>query len=247
MAHHMVKYDALIVDPDLDRRMRLKSATTSVVQFSKVNLVSSLDDALGAFSTGRKCDVAFITSQFSQENITKFIKEAKDHQASQDAAFILVLQTKDQESSTVASNVMIGADGFLFEPYSVDQLVEITELAAKVKAERCLNREEAALRFLMNDIIQQVDMISYLKSVGYDVGRGIRRFKQMCNVLKSLEGESLDLYFRIAVDTFEAAPFPKKLHQDNYKGASKRVKERMEKKLLAKLEEGLVDDEEAAG
>lgn len=242
MSHHMVKYDALIIDPDLDRRMRLKSATTSVVQFSKVNLVGSLEDATGSFSSGRKCDIAFITSQFDQADITDFIKEAKDQEASQDAAFVLVLQTKDQESSTVASNVMIGADGFLFEPYSVDQLVEITELAAKVKAERSLNREEAAIKFLLNDIIQQIDMIAYLKSVGYDVGRGIRRFKQMCSVLGNLEGESLDLYYRLAVDTFEAAPFPKKLHQDNYKGASKRVKERMEKKLLAKLEEGLVEE-----
>ena len=138
---------------------------------------------------------------------------------------------------------MMGADGFLFEPYSVDQLVEITDLAAKVKAERSLAREQAALGFLLNDVMQQIDLIAYLRSAGYDVGRGMRRFKQMCTVFGTLEGESLDLYYNLAVDKFIEAPFPKKMYQANYKGASKRVKEKMEKKLLAKLEEGLVDDD----
>ena len=55
------KYDALIVDPDLDTRMRLKSATTSVIQFGKVNLLSDLDEnqieqvAIAALSL-RECE-----------------------------------------------------------------------------------------------------------------------------------------------------------------------------------------------
>ncbi|MCB0352803.1 MAG: hypothetical protein KDD64_04735 [Bdellovibrionales bacterium] len=238
----MVKYEALIIDPDLDRRMRLKSATTSVVQFRKVHLLNSLEDATSRLNGGSVVDVIFITSALPQPEIATFIRGAKELKTGQDAAYILVLQAKDQESSTVASTVMIGADGLLFEPYSVDQLVEITELAARVKSERGLAREQAALGFLLNDIMQQIDMIAYLKSVGYDVGRGIKRFKQMCGVLNSLGSESLAMYYDLAVTKFSEAPFPKKMYQKNYKGASKRVKDKMEQKLLAKLEEGLSDD-----
>jgi response regulator RpfG family c-di-GMP phosphodiesterase len=241
----MTKYDALIVDPDIDRRMRLKTATTSVVQFKKVQLANKIAEAEDRLNAPGTWDVIFLNYSLEQEEIGKFIKKAKETDSAQDAAFILVLPAKDQESSTVASNVMIGADGFLFEPYSVDQLVEITDLAAHVKAERSAEREKAALGFLLNDIMSQIDMIAYLKSVGYDVGRGVKRFRQMCHVFDTLEGDSLTNYFDLAVEKFENAPFPEKIYQKNYKGASKRVKERMEKKLLAKLEEGLVDEEGA--
>ncbi len=240
-----VKYNALIVDTDLDRRMRLKSATTSVVQFGKVNLLNDLDDAKNQISGGKAFDVIFVSSIFEQGPISEFIKSAKELEAARDAAYVLVLQTKDQESSNVASNVMIGADGMLFEPYSVDSLVEITELAAQVKKDRSLQREQAAIGFLLDDVLQQIDMLAYLKSAGYDVGRGIRRFKQMCSVFETLEKDSKQLYYNIAIEKFSNAPFPKKMYQKNYSGASKRVKERMEKKLLAKLEEGLVDDRDS--
>ncbi|MCI5066504.1 hypothetical protein MRY87_12340 [bacterium] len=244
-AHHMVKYDALIVDADIDRRMRLKSATTSVVQFKKVQLSNKLEEANDRLAGEDTWDVIFLNYSLQQDEIAAFIKAAKEKKSAQDAAFILVLPAKDQESSTVASNVMIGADGFLFEPYSVDQLIEITELAAKVKAERSAGREKAALSFLLNDIMSQIDMIAYLKSVGYDVGRGIKRFRQMCEVFNTLEGESKNVYYEVAVEKFENAPFPEKIYQKKYKGASKRVKEKMEKKLLAKLEEGLEEGEDS--
>ncbi len=248
MPHHMVKYDALIVDSDLDRRMRLKQAANSVVQFSKLQLVNHLEEAENRIKASEKSiDVIFLNFSFGQEEIARFIKMAKEEKQSQDAAFVLVLGGKDQDSSVVAQNVMIGADGVLFEPYSVDSLVEITELAARVKSERSAGREKAAMVFLLNDIMQQIDLIAFLKSAGYDVGRGIKRFKQMCGVLANLEGDSKSIYYDVAVEKFSNAPFPEKLAQKNYKGASKRVRERMEKKLLAKLEEGLVDEDKSEG
>ncbi|MCB0321286.1 MAG: hypothetical protein KDD60_10190 [Bdellovibrionales bacterium] len=240
----MNKYDALIIDPDIDRRMRLKGATSSVVQFRKVNLVKGLDEGEGRMGGGEPFDVVFVNYSLQQAAIGKFIKAAKETSCGQDAAYILVLAGKDQESSTIASNVMIGADGFLFEPYSVDQLVEITDLAAKVKAERSAEREKVALGFLLDDIMKQIDSIAYLKSVGYDVHRGLKRLKQMCTVFGTLQGESLNIYYDLAVEKFESAPFPAQLYEKNYKGASKRVKEKMEKKLLAELEEGLEDEDE---
>ncbi|MDC0357418.1 hypothetical protein OAO01_01255 [Oligoflexia bacterium] len=241
-----VRYNALIIDPDLDTRMRLKAATTSVVQFGKVQLVTSITEATRRLEAGEACDVMFLSYRFERADIGTFIKNAKETKAAQDAAYVLVLQTSEQDSQTVAENVMIGADGLLFEPYSVDYLVEITELAARVKKERGAAREAAALKFLLTDVMHQIDLIAYLKSVGYDVGRGIRRFKQMCGVFNTLEKDSLEVYYDLAVDMFSEAPFPKKIYQKNYKGASSRVKKKMEQKLLAELEKDLLDEEDDA-
>ena len=245
MADYYTKYDAYLVDSDLDARMRLKQATTSVSSFGKVVQASKLKECIDRLKAGDKADVIFISYRFDREEVMTFIADAKQIPNSQDAAFILVLQTKDQQSSTIANNVLSGADGFLFEPYSVDQLVEITALAAKVKKERSAFREEAALKFLLSDVMNQIDQIAYLKSCEYETGPSLKKFKDMCTVFRALQGESLASYFKIVVDVFEEAPLPKKIFQrKKYAGASSRVAKRMEKKAMSEL--GLEGSEEAA-
>ncbi len=242
------KYEAFIVDSDLDSRMRLKQATSSVHNFGKVQQIAALKEAVSKLSGPDKCDVVFISYKFDQSEVTQFIKEAKQTPHGQDAAYVLVLRGQDQDSQTVASNVMIGADGFLFEPYSVDNLIEITSLAARVKRERSKSREAAALKFLITDVMNQVDLIAFLKQSGYEVGRSLKKFKDLCGVFQTLEGDSKDLYFELAIKMFEEAPLPKTMFQNKkYAGASSRVKRLAEKKVMAELEKkGIVDKEDIA-
>jgi len=229
-------FDAIITDPDLDTRMRLKQACSSVHQFGKVFQAQSLKDASARIGEGMPIDVVFISYRFDQGEVTNFIRDAKALKAGQDTAYILVLRSKDQQSSTVATNVIAGFDGFLFEPYSVDQLVELTELAARVRRERSNEREAAALRFLLNDIMNQIDQIAYLKAAGFDMGPSMRKFKDMCSVLGTLSPESKVIYEILAVDLFEQAPLPKKIFQRKiYGGASSRVKKRQEKEIAAQI------------
>ena len=235
----VLRYDALLIDPDMQRRMRLKSATMSVVQFSKLHLLSDIGEARSRVQNGPVVDVVFISSDLDSAEITTFVKAGKESKYGQDAAYILVLKTSSQDSTTVAQNVLIGADGFLFEPYSVDQLVEITELAAKVKKERSRTREVAAMSMMLTDVMSQLDMMAYLKSAGYDVAGGQRKFAKMCSFFSSLSEDSRALYYEQVVQRFIDAPLPQKVFQSNYKGASSRVKKKMEEKLLAEQEKDL--------
>ncbi|NDC38072.1 MAG: hypothetical protein EBZ48_08460 [Proteobacteria bacterium] len=229
-------FDAIITDPDLDTRMRLKQASSSVHQFGKVYQAQSLKDATAKLGEESQIDVCFISYRFDQAEVTNFIKDAKALKGGQDAAYILVLKSKDQQSSTVATNVIAGFDGFLFEPYSVEQLVELTSLAARVRKERSGERESAALRFLLNDIMNQIDQVAYLKAAGFDMGPSLKKFKDMCSVLGSLSPESKVIYETLAVDLFEQAPLPKKIFQRKiYGGASSRVKRRQEKEIAAQI------------
>lgn len=243
----LIKYDAFIINPDIDTRMRLKQATTSVIEFGKVFQLNTLDDALERLDNPEDhCDVVFISHCFSKDEVSVFIQQAKDTKWGQDCAYIMVLKNEQQESDQVAANVLVGADGLLFEPYSVEYLVEITKLAAKVKLDRSQDREKAALSFLIKDVMNQIDLISFLRSRGYDVGRGIKKFKQMCKVFHDLEGESKETYMGLAIKMFEDAPLPKKLFQQkSYAGASARVRKKMEQKLLEELEAGFVDDDDS--
>lgn len=231
------KYDAMLVDPEIDSRMRLKQATIAVTNFGKVVQVGTLREALAKLTAGERCDVIFISHKCPAKEAIDFVKSAKDSKQGQDAAYINVLGGNDQQAATVASQVISGFDGFLFEPYSVDNLVEITDIAARVRKERTQAREEAAIRMLMADIMNQLDLVAYLKQINGESARAFKKLKDTCAVLQTLTTEARGVYERIAIEMLENAPLPKKVFQrKHYSGASSRVKKKMEDKLLAELE-----------
>lgn len=233
----LTRFDAYIIDPDLDSRMRLKQATTQVVYFHQVLQASKFKECLDKIvSTNKRVDVIFISYRLNSDEAKVFIQEAKNTPAAQDAAFVMILRQQDQESAAIASQVLSGADGLLFEPFSVDQLTNITTLAAKVRKERSSAREEAALKFLMTDIINQIDQIAYLKACEYETAPSVKKLKDMCLVFQTLSEESKQIYYQVALDGFEAAPLPKLVFQrKKYSGVSSRVQKRMEKKTLGAL------------
>lgn len=233
------KFDAIIIDPDLDSRMRLKQATSSVYNFRKVVQAVDLNEALSKLQSGvETADVIFVSYRFDQKDVTKFIANSKATRTGQDCAYILVMKTKNQDSSTVALNVMVGADGFLFEPYSVDYLLEITKLADQVKAERSASREKAAMGLVVQDMMHQVDQAAYLKACRYEYGRNLRKLKELSAVFSTFDAAKTETYFDIAIRMFGEAPIPKPVQQHKrYAGVSNRIKRKMEEKLISELEQ----------
>jgi len=230
------KYDSIIVDPDLDSRMRLKQAMASVYEFGKTVQVTNFQEAVHKLEGVEPFDVVFISYRIDQEEISAFIKRAKQAKIGQDAAYVLVLQTKNQDTSTVAKNVMVGADGFLFEPYSVDLLMEITHLSSKVKVERTDTREKAAIRLLVQDVMGQIDQVSYIKTCQMDVGTSMKKLRDLCSVFQNLESSKLNVYYESALKAFEEAPPPRNVPQHKkYAGVSSRIRKKMEEKILADL------------
>ena len=73
------RYEAIIVDPDLDTRMRLKQATSAVVQFGKAQLMSELREGINHLRGGTyPVDVVFVSYAFEKEPVTQFISSAKE-------------------------------------------------------------------------------------------------------------------------------------------------------------------------
>ena len=231
-----MKYESLVIDTDVNARNRLKQAMMSVFQFGATAFVSTLKEALETLANQRKADVVFISFRYPKDQITQFIKDAKLSKGGLDSAFVMILENTKQDSTSVAQNVLVGGDGMLFEPFSVDSLVEITNVAARVRAERADSRERAALSFLLHDITQQLDVLASLKSRGFDVGVTHKKLRDLCAVLSTLEPSSLKIYLELAVDTFEKAPLPKELPKGrSYSGASSRIKKRLEQKIINEM------------
>jgi hypothetical protein len=218
--------------------MRLKQATSSVVQFGEVFQVTTLGEGASKIEQEKHWDVVFISNKFSDEDLTSFINRAKESKGGQDAAFIRVLKSKDQQNTTIASGMLLGIDGFLFEPYSVDQLVDITTLAAKIKQERSGTRQKLAISLILSDVMKQLDLVSFLRGAGFEVTRSATKLRDMGLALQgSASGEHLEAYYEVALKQFIDAPLPKPMFQaKQYAGVSARVKKKMEEKIIAEVE-----------
>lgn len=230
-------YNAIIVDSDAGSRMRLKQTTTVVSAFGHVMQLPFLNQAMARLQSDEPCDVIFISSSFEQEEIAAFINQGKQTKQGQLAAYVLTLKVGDQDTATVAKTVLYGADGFLCEPFSVDNVVEITHLSARVKKERAAAREKFAITLLVDDIMAQIDEIATFLTNLLDVGGLMKKFRVKCSVLRSMKPESLEVYHETFVEKLEKTPVPRprrpELQGKLYRGSSERVKKKLGEKLSA--------------
>jgi DNA-binding NarL/FixJ family response regulator len=230
------RQNAILADPDITTRMRLKQATTAVPQFAEAVQATNLTEALYKLESEGRWDVVFMSAKFNLDDIKKFIEDAKKTKQGELAAFVLLLKSRDSDKSTVAAGVMMGVDGFLFEPYSVDSLVEITNLARKVRAERSAAKDKMATTLLVTDIIDQLNLVAYLKSCGYSVSKSGERLKELCANLQSAGTSSMEERIETIAKVFIDAPPPKQAYEfKKYGGISARVRQRMEKKIMGQI------------
>lgn len=232
------KLEAIAIDNDIQARMRLKQATMSVPLFGKVVMCGTIYEGFAKMeSTDLDIGVVFFSSKFPQDERADFVKRAKDLKSGRDSAYVVVMDTGNQNAAKIASSVMQGADGFLLEPFSVEQLVEITRLATRVKRERTFKREKIALSLMIREAMAQLDMVAFMRGVGVEPSTAMRKLKELTDSLPSLSPELKRVYLELLVEEFQNAPIPKKsLQKNNYSGASSRVKRRMEQKIMKEAE-----------
>ena len=234
---HPIRYRAIGVDTDMEARIRLKTAAQSMHQFQSIVLCPSTTEAMHEIKGGEKIyDVVFLSERLKDEELKLFIKDTRQLSPTQDAAYVLLLAATENESAKTAQSVLTGFDGCLMEPYSVDSLLQITELAARIKKERSDTRELGAIQLLLQDVMTHIDRIAYIRSCKMDVGGTVKRLKESCAVFSTFNEHCVDTYYESACDLFEEAPCNSFGEKTAYKGVSKRIKQRMVKRLLAQEE-----------
>lgn len=239
-------YETLVIDSNNASRNRLKQAALAVINIKTVQLASAnpLDKALSGLGGSGRYDVIFISAAYPQDEIARFIPAAKKTTKGEDSAYILVLKGDNQDQSVIASTLMIGADGIICEPYSVERLNEITLLAAKIRRERVESRQKAAISLLMTTLVKEYDRITLFLIQDVDKERILNKFSRNCQPLNQFIENSLELYYQCALELFSRTEAP---IVTNYTGASKRLKEKMDRKIREDLENEMKKEESSEG
>ncbi len=230
------KFNCVILDPIMDTRMRLKQATQAVQDFGATHSASSPDEAIRICKGDQEIDVVFVTGRLPREEFSSFVEDAKKTKQGEDSAYVLVLKSHADTQSDLAAGMMAGADGILCEPYSVDQLVEITRLASRVRKERSDTRERIAIGIMVDELVTQLDLVAFLKACGCEPGTSIKTLRDLGEKIHDLQPEFHPTYFELIGEKFEQVPPPKRAFQTKiYAGASSRVRQQMERRIHAEL------------
>jgi DNA-binding NtrC family response regulator len=208
-----MKVNVLIVDSDQGRRMRLKDASRNESSFHRVVALRSLPEAEEKLSELESVGVVFLSHDLESEKVKGFMEYVRLGKGSEDAAFISVLPHEEQQRTSVAIQSMLGIDGFLCEPFSVDTVREIAEIALQVRKEKQEKRLRAAYTLILRDVVNHVDAIAMATSQGNSSALSQRLLRESLAPFASLEQADRDRYYEILIETFgEALPtiMPKK-------------------------------------
>jgi len=220
-------YDVLIIARDPQRRDRLKEATSGSGFFGKVYTFPGVREAQQRLFGLKVDDVALLSVELDSDETQAFITHAKSVAASQDCAFVQVLDEKNSDATSLTSNILSGADGVLVAPFSVLTLHEVVQIADRVRTERTREREQILLKALLASIVGQLQITADLLKAGDPTAALERRnLRKLCSPLAKLNPDSLSFFHEMALETLINLASPTR--QSGYTGASSRVRKRFE-------------------
>ena len=210
--------DALLIDPDLEARVRLKQVSLAVCDTAIMS--GALKDAISRLNADQNYDVIFASSRFDMADLSDFLKSGKESKEGRDSAYILVLAPNHaNDRDFIAKCMLLGFDSVLQEPCSVQGLQDSCELAKQLKKERILSRHRAALNMLVASLVREFDSLYEGHKLEVARPRTKSRVLEIMNSIKALPNELLPEYFEIAEKLFGRA-LPKRV----YMGPSKRIR-----------------------
>lgn len=227
------RLDLLILDPDPESRNRLKQMAMVLPVVASGRVAFNVSEALRMLGEAHPVDIVF----FSQAvpNGPEFVREAKKTTRGKDCAYVIVKRRKGEAGAEAAQSVLEGVDGFIAEPFSVEDLTRVTDLALRMKVVQLGMREEAAMRVILEDSMEQVDKIALSRMRGEETVSGLKKLASLCAKLTQFSSFSLEKYFKLAKSAFvEATPPSESIELQAYGGVSKRVQQAIERRTAKK-------------
>ena len=232
---------ALIVEPAAGPRNRIRSAISNLQSFAAPHMALSSEEAERAIKNSPSVDLVFISHRIGLDSAIALMVSLKAELVARDAAFILLMDGS-ADRSVLADIMLKGIDGFLIEPYSVDQLSEVVKIAEKVKAEHRAARFQRAGVLLVKELIDQIDQLSSLVKAGRPAAISKAVLQDMCEAVHRLEPELQANFTSMMVEIFTSIQNPhqsSRVNARSYTGSSERVRKRLAEKALDNLRQAV--------
>lgn len=228
--------NVLIIDTDVERIMRVRSAAKVESSFKTIAQVSSTALALERMQL-QEFHLVFIAAELPQQSLPAFIEAARKIRGGRVASFVTVVSVESRQTELV-NNVLNGADGVLIEPFSIDSFLEIVRISTSLLKERSTEMQKRLIDLALVDAITYVDSTATRLKTDKRLKSSSRALKRLADTLSNCHSVDEELYFEILIERFISMS-TRKRQSKVYSGASERLRARLDKQYAAELlEEG---------
>jgi len=219
------KFSCIILDPDINVRTRLKEVLKTIALKSEIENVRNLTEILGRLE-GKRYDALFVSSGVGRETVSETIRRVRGNSKAAKTVIIVTLRPADQDSTRVAEMYLEGSNGFICDPYSADEILQLIESAKEAKENKSSDKEKklSSAGLMLNTAIGHIDAMATDRALGRD-GKGFagKELERIAGALKQIHTEVGDEYFNVLVNKFEALGPPKEIPTFMRKKAKKLI------------------------
>jgi hypothetical protein len=199
----------MIIDSNVERRMRLKNATQHAAKtFGDVQLCSDFYVATDRLKHSKDRVVVFMSEDFAGASLNAFIDIAKTTCAGRDSAYILNVGQRHANPSSVINAGLKAIDGMLVEPFCVDSLITTTESAARLYYERKQEREHGLVKMLVSRMLVAIDTIATAKATCSAAGEAVRDYKDLGATIQNLSPKLVSFFYEMLIEQSALAQVP---------------------------------------
>lgn len=216
---------SLIVDPDLQSRMRLKQIAMSSCKH--VALASTLREGLERLNSDLQCDALYLSTRFDHHHCAEFLHRGKQTKQGSDSAYLLIFNGDSEvDQQTIARMLMVGFDGSITEPCSVEDFSQSITLATQIKKMRQDERILAGIKLTVSGIAQEIDTISMARKAKMPAVKAESKLRELAASLATLPTEFHESYVNYLAEFLD-----KRKPSLPYSGVSKRVQQRLIRRI----------------
>ena len=212
---------ALIIDESMQLRSTMKQLAEHCGHFVEVEAVQNFEQARINLALGKNYSFIFVSTSFDSSYLAKFVEDARSFPGTSMSTIVAFGTGEDGTVDAVASSMLVGVHGFMFDNFTVERLNEIIDLAGRAQAQGTHLRLKAATGLILSDILDNVSREQGIHPAepgqkNHDLWD---RVQNSFDVYKHLTGESLGT--AVAINLQKIAPSKR---VPEYRGVSQRVR-----------------------
>lgn len=188
----------IVIETDSEKRSRCAEAARANNAFKKISAIAHPREFESRIGEGQVFDVVFIGCSVRPGIVNEVIRVAKNH--SEDCACILVSSGHEQDLVLLAPTILGGIDGFLYEPFSVDGLAQVAEVAQELKRVNQERRIKGSIRLLMPDIFNNIDDVAAGRAAGRPTPNSLGTLLKSRETIEQLGPDALSFYFHELIE-----------------------------------------------
>lgn len=160
MALILEGFQALIIDDNTQRRLRLKQVLSNMSFKCKIDQARSEHEAFSMIERAVKpLQCIIVSTSVASESIGTLLSQIKEFKNAKKSIYVVCLGSEYKKGSDVAKIFLEGADGFIFEPFAALEIQEhlllmyekkSQQLSAAAKNQQALDILFADARHLIN-------------------------------------------------------------------------------------------------